>query len=112
MPMTQITLRCQVSVGAALGLHLRPASLFAEKARQFAAEVRVRVNDLEADGKNVIELLCLAAVVGTVVDLEVYGHDAAEAIEALAPMLATRFECAQSLAKGPHWTDAGFEDVG
>jgi phosphocarrier protein len=92
MPVTHPTVCCQVEVGGTLGLHLRHAYLFAERARQFAAEVRVRLNGSVADGKSVLELLCLAAGKGMVVDLEVHGHDAVEAVAALAPLIATYSE--------------------
>ena len=80
--------RLTVEVGHPLGLHLRPAARFAETARRFAAEVRVRCHGAEADGKSVMDLLCLVAVTGTSLILEASGPDAAEAVEALADVVA------------------------
>jgi phosphocarrier protein len=111
MPVTHPTVRCQVEVGAALGLHLRHAHLFAERARQFAAEVRVRLHGSVADGKCVLDLLCLAAGRGMVVDLEARGHDAVEAVAALAPLIATS-EGAWDFTLARHRSDPGSEVVG
>ena len=41
-----------------------------------------------ADGKSVMDLLCLAAASGTSLTLEASGPDAAEAVEALADVVA------------------------
>lgn len=80
--------RLTVEVGHPFGLHLRPAGRFAETARRFAAEVRVRCQGAVADGKSVMDLLCLAAAAGTSLTLEASGPDAAEAVEALAVVVA------------------------
>jgi phosphocarrier protein len=111
MIQTHPTVRCQVEIGHALGLHLRHAYVFAERARQFTAEVRVRLNGSVGDGKCVLDLLCLAAGRGMVVDLEAHGHDAAEAVAALAPLLATS-EGARDSTPARHRSDPGSVDGG
>jgi phosphotransferase system HPr (HPr) family protein len=70
-----------------LGLHLRPAGQFAEMARRFAAEVWVRRDETEVDGKSVLSLLCLAAGPGATLELVASGQDADQAVEALADLL-------------------------
>jgi phosphotransferase system HPr (HPr) family protein len=71
------------------GLHLRPADQLAAVARRFAAKVRVRFDGSEADGKSVLDLLCLAAGPGAVLELEAVGPDAEQAVEALADLLSS-----------------------
>jgi phosphocarrier protein len=82
--------RRRTEISDALGLHLRPAARFVELAQRFAAEVRVRCNGAEADGKSLLSLLCLAAEGGMILDLEAHGPDAEEAVIALADLISAR----------------------
>ncbi|QEH32276.1 Phosphocarrier protein HPr [Aquisphaera giovannonii] len=74
-------------VDESLGLHLRVAARFAAMARRFAAEVRVRLDGAEADGKSVLDLMCLGAACGAVLELEARGEDAEAALAALSAQL-------------------------
>ncbi len=65
------------------GLHARPAGQWAEVARRFAAELRVRHGDAVADAKNLAALLSLGAARGAVLHLSAQGPDAAAALAAL-----------------------------
>jgi phosphotransferase system HPr (HPr) family protein len=69
------------------GLHMRPAAAFSETASRFQCTVIVRRDAQSVDGKNWIELLLLAAEVGTELTIEVSGQDAHEAIEVLTTQL-------------------------
>ena len=71
-----------------LGLHMRPAAAFATVARQFRCTVSVWRADQRVDGKSLFDLLLLAAEAGTELVVEVDGDDAAEALPALADILA------------------------
>jgi len=82
--------RRRTEVGDAQGLHLRPAAHFVDVAKRFAAEVRVRCNGAEADGKSIMDLMSLAAGFGMVVELEARGPDAEEAVAALADLISAR----------------------
>jgi phosphotransferase system HPr (HPr) family protein len=68
-------------------LHLRPASHFAQIARQFKSKITVRYGDREADGSRVTELLLLQAPVGAEVKIEAEGEDSAAATAALRGLL-------------------------
>jgi phosphocarrier protein len=85
-----LTVRRQAEVAHPLGLHMRPANRFAQLARGFNAEIRVWHEGSEADGKSLLDLLCLAAGQGMVLELEARGHDAEQAIDALVAVLASR----------------------
>jgi phosphocarrier protein HPr len=71
-----------------LGIHLRSASRFVEVARRFVAEIRVRLNGADANGKSILDLVCLAAECGSVLELEAHGCDSEEAVAALADLIA------------------------
>lgn len=85
------TLSHQVEIVSALGLHLRAAGRFVRLAQQFRAEVRVSCGDRQVDGKSILDLATLAAECGTRLDIEASGPDAAEALAALAALVAARF---------------------
>lgn len=71
-----------------MGLHMRPATAFAQLARSFACSVTVRNGPAQADGKSSLDLILLVAMPGAVLELEVEGEDAAAAVESLAAVLA------------------------
>ena len=82
--------RRRAEISDAQGLHLRQAARFVQEAQRFAAEVRVRCNGAETDGKSIMGLLCLAAECGMMLDLEAHGPDAEEAVTALADLISAR----------------------
>lgn len=74
-----------------LGLHARAASKFVEEASRFSAEIRVRHNDEEVNGKSILGLLLLAAPCGSRLTISAEGEDAEEALTALTRLVADRF---------------------
>jgi phosphotransferase system HPr (HPr) family protein len=83
--------RRQVEITNGLGLHVRPAQKFVELALRFQAEIRVRSNGTEVDGKSILSLTTMAAERGTRLELEARGPDAVAAIDALAGLVSARF---------------------
>lgn len=91
----------RVEVFNKAGLHARPATMIAIKAKEFASEVELVLASVpedhhleagtRADAKNSIELISLGAPCGTAIDIEADGPDAAEAVDALARMFAAHF---------------------
>lgn len=81
------TLSRRVVVTNPQGLHMRPATAFAQLASQFDCTVTVSRGGLPADGKSVLSLLLLVAEQGTELELTVSGRDAAKALPVLADML-------------------------
>ena len=71
------------------GLHARPASEFVKLASEFSAEVKVRKDDLEVNGKSIMGVLMLAAEPGAELTLSAEGGDAEDAVDALAEFLRT-----------------------
>jgi phosphocarrier protein HPr len=88
----ETTVACrQVKITNSLGLHVRPAQKFVELALRFQAEIRVRHNGNEVDGKSILSLTTMAAECGTCLELEARGPDAIAAVEALASLVSARF---------------------
>ena len=82
------TLQRRVVVTNPQGFHMRPQSLFVQRANQFASTVTVIKDQVRANGKSQWELMLLAAEQGAELVLEVSGPDAAAALDALAEVLA------------------------
>jgi len=77
------TPRVEAVVGPAHGLHARPATTFAGKAREFKAEILVWSAGKIADGKSTASLLQLGAAHGARVTISADGEDADAALAAL-----------------------------
>ncbi|HZG40347.1 MAG TPA: HPr family phosphocarrier protein, partial [Nodosilinea sp.] len=72
-----------VTIDAPTGLHARPATVFADLAKSFSAEVRVRYGDQVANGKSLMSLLKLGVERDGVVRVLAKGSDATQALNAL-----------------------------
>ncbi len=84
-------LRRQAEISNGLGLHLRAANQFVRVSQQFQVEVRVFCNGHGANGRSILDLLCLAAECGDQLKLEVSGPDAEDAASALCELIEARF---------------------
>ena len=74
------------------GLHARAAARFVKTAEMFEAEVSVAKADIVVSGASIMGLMMLAAGPGCDIELEASGAEAEEAIEALARLIANRFD--------------------
>lgn len=81
----------EVTISNLQGLHARPAMKFVDTASRFSSEIRVHKNELSVDGKSPMEMMLLEAVKGTVLKLVARGHDARNALEALAELVNSGF---------------------
>jgi phosphocarrier protein len=73
------------------GLHARASRKFAELALSFQSRITVRREDGEADGGSIMDLMMLAAGVGSEIEVEIEGPDAPAAMKALERLVADRF---------------------
>lgn len=71
------------------GLHMRLAGLFIQAVGQFRSEIRVRFDGRDADGKSILDLMCLAAACGSRLEIEARGTDAESAVAALAGLFSS-----------------------
>ena len=74
-----------------MGLHARPAAEFVKLASNFRADIQLAKEGLEVNGKSIMGVLMLAAEQGTEMVVRGQGEDAAEAVEALAELIAGGF---------------------
>ena len=70
------------------GLHMRLSGLFIQAVGQFRSEIRVRFDGRDADGKSILDLMCLAAACGSRLEIEARGTDAESAVAALAGLIS------------------------
>jgi phosphocarrier protein HPr len=73
------------------GLHARASAKFVQTVERFDAEVRVTRGQETVGGTSIMGLMMLAAGPGTSITVEATGTEAAEAVEALATLVAGRF---------------------
>ena len=81
------------------GLHARPAAVFATRAKTFAADVQLLLGEKKANAKSVVSIMSLATVKGDELVVEATGPDAAQAVAALAALLAEG--CGESADEAP-----------
>jgi phosphocarrier protein len=88
------TVSREIVVSNKAGLHARPAMQFVDAANQFVSQITVfRGGDdpLEADGKSVMQMIVLEAVVGTPLKIQAEGDDAETAVKTLAELFESKF---------------------
>jgi phosphocarrier protein len=73
------------------GLHARASAKFVHTVEKFQADVRVSNGGEQVDGASILDLLMLGGAPGTSVTVEATGPQAAEVVDALENLLATRF---------------------
>ncbi len=74
------------------GLHARAAAMVVKTAGAFDAEVSVRKDDTEVSGLSIMGLMMLAAGQGCEIEVIVSGREAAEAVAAIAVVVAGKFD--------------------
>ena len=68
----------EIEITNKLGLHLRAATKLVQLASEFEAAITISCNDQSADAKSIMDVLMLAAIVGTMVKIEVSGDNSEE----------------------------------
>ena len=74
------------------GLHARASARFVKLASAFDAQVRVTKDDQTVDAQSIMGLMMLAAGPGSSIEITAQGRQAKEAVQALAGLVAGRFE--------------------
>jgi len=70
------------------GLHARPATLIAQTAKDFAADVSLSKDGQEVDAKSIFGMLTLAAEKGSVLVVKARGGDAEAAVAKLSEVIS------------------------
>jgi phosphotransferase system HPr (HPr) family protein len=81
------TVQHTLRVSNAEGLHMRPATAFAELAKRFQSDVSVLKDGKLHNGKSPLDLMMLAAAQGTELTVRVEGPDAPDALQKLVDLL-------------------------
>ena len=76
----------------AQGLHARPISKLIEVARRHRAALTISCGDIRADGRNMLQMLTLAAPSGSVLEFDADGEDAEALVAELEKLVADRFQ--------------------
>ncbi len=84
--------RCEAIIRNKLGLHARPAMAFVDVASRFKSGVKVSKGREAVDGKSIMQMLLLAATMGTKLTIEADGPDAREACKALEALVRDKFD--------------------
>ena len=74
-----------------LGLHARPAAEFVKISARFKANVTVRKDQLEVNGKSIMGMMMLAAECGSSLHIRADGEDAEAMLAALCELIANGF---------------------
>lgn len=74
------------------GLHARAAAKFVQTVERFDAAVSVSKDGQTVGGDSIMGLMMLGAALGTSVEVTATGRDAEAALDALADLLAARFD--------------------
>jgi phosphocarrier protein len=81
----------EVTIRNKAGLHTRPASMLVRTASQFDADIFLRRDGYEINGKSVIGVMTLAAGQGATLTLVVNGEDEDAAADAIADLFEDGF---------------------
>lgn len=83
-------LKEKVTIVNKAGLHARAASKLVELASSFSSTVKIG-HDKMVDGKSILSLMMLAAVRGTVINVEVEGTDEEQAMSSIIGLINDGF---------------------
>jgi phosphocarrier protein HPr len=90
-PMTADMLVRELPILNKRGLHARASAKFVACADRFDASITVSRAGETVDASSIMGLMMLAAGIGTSITLAARGPEAAQAVEALAALVADRF---------------------
>jgi len=75
-----------------LGLHARASSKLTQLASLFSSEIFIIKNNKKVNAKNIMDILMLAASVGSEVEIQVSGPDEIEAIKQIEMLFQNYFD--------------------
>ncbi len=87
-----LPLHARLTLLNAMGLHARAAASFVKAIKDLKVEVSVSWEGQTANGRSVLDLLTLGAPQGSLLELQIQGDDAEEALSTLTRLVANRFD--------------------
>jgi phosphocarrier protein HPr len=88
-------IQTQVTIINKLGLHARAAAKFVACTASFSSRIEMGKDSQLVDGKSIMSVMMLAAGKGTVLSLEIEGHDEQDALAALQALIDNYFDEAE-----------------
>ncbi len=86
-------LKRTVTIRHKYGIHARPAAKIVSLCNGFAADITIlKEGEQPASGKNILDIMMLAAGTGEELELRIEGEDEAAAMEQLAAMMESDFD--------------------
>ena len=86
-----MTVRKELTIRNALGLHARAAAQLVKTANQFPCEVAVECDGQSVNGKSIMGVLMLAAAQGMAIVLVATGDQAQACVDAIEKLVEARF---------------------
>ncbi|MCX7698845.1 MAG: HPr family phosphocarrier protein [Candidatus Goldbacteria bacterium] len=74
-----------------LGIHLKAAAAFVMTAEKFKSDIKIKYNNIVADGKSILSILGLGAPYNSKIEIIAEGVDAREAIMKLEELIKNKF---------------------
>jgi len=74
------------------GLHARAAAKFVKTSGGFNADIRVTKGEMDVSGSSIMGLMMLAAGIGSELEIQASGPDAAQAVAALIDLIDRKFD--------------------
>ncbi|MBN1326980.1 MAG: HPr family phosphocarrier protein [Candidatus Cloacimonetes bacterium] len=84
-------IRKTIVVENELGMHARPATLIVKAASKYRSDFRIRMEDMEINGKSIMGVMTLAAEFGSNLELIADGVDEEYLINEIAELFANKF---------------------
>jgi len=81
----------QLAITNKAGLHARAAALLVQTSSRFALHIEVEKDGETVNGKSIMGVMMLAAVMGTTITVRVAGPDAEAALAALVALVEGKF---------------------
>jgi phosphocarrier protein HPr len=81
----------EATIVNSLGLHARPAAQLVRLASTFQSEVHFSKEGFDVNGKSIMGVMMLAAECGSAITIRAEGPDEAQAVQALADLVARGF---------------------
>lgn len=83
--------KTDIEIKHAVGLHARPASLFAQTASKFSSEISIAYDGKTINAKSILGILSLGVGKNAQITIIAEGEDEEDAVEALKKLIGSNF---------------------
>jgi phosphocarrier protein len=80
-----------IRISNKLGLHARPSAKLVNTATKFEAEIMLKRDNLEVNGKSIMGVMMLAAEMGSTITITADGPDERQALDAVIDVFNSKF---------------------